>query len=314
MPTLLVSTWETGLFSVTAKSVRHELAGQAVRGLIDDGQGGVLAIVGAHALCRRSRAGEWSEIARSEAELYDCVKLGEAIFAGTSDARVLRVDPDGTAHTLTGFEQVAGRETWHPGGMMVDGQWRGPPLGVRSMSATCDGGALLVNVHVGGIPRSTDAGATWRPTIEIDSDVHQVCAHPTRPDLVIAAAAVGLCVSRDGGVTWAIEQEGLHAPHCAAVAFGRNDLFVSAATDPFAEQGAVYRRPIEGVGPLQRVSGGLPRWLSGGVDTDCIAARGPMLAVIDGSGALYFSQDDGASWAKLSEGPAGPSGLYICDD
>jgi photosystem II stability/assembly factor-like uncharacterized protein len=198
--------------------------------------------------------------------------------------------------------------------MLVDGQWRGPPLGVRSMSATCDGRALLVNVHVGGIPRSMDAGATWLPTIAIDSDVHQVCAHPTRPDLVIAAAAVGLCISRDGGVTWIIEQEGMHAPHCAAVAFGRNDIFVSAATDPFAEQGAVYRRPIEGRGPLQPVGGGLPPWLSGGVDTDCIAARGAMLAMIDWSGALYVSHDDGATWARLSDGLAGPSGLYLCKD
>jgi hypothetical protein len=46
--------------------------------------------------------------------------------------------------------------------------------------------------HLGGL--ATDSGLTWRPTIDIDSDVHQVCAHPARPDIVIAAA--GLCISR----------------------------------------------------------------------------------------------------------------------
>ena len=103
----------------------------------------------------------------------------------------------------------------------------GPPLGIRSMAATCDGAALLANVHVGGVPRSTDAGLTWRPTIDIDSDIHQVCAHPTRPDIVIAAAAVGLCLSRDAGATWTIEQQGLHADHCSAVAWEKRHFRVS---------------------------------------------------------------------------------------
>jgi hypothetical protein len=150
----------------------------------------------------------------------------------------------------------------------------GPPLGIRSMAATCDG-VLLANVHVGGIPRSTDSGLTWRPTIDINSDVHQVCAHPTRPEIVIAASAVGLCMSRDAGATWTIEQQGLHALHCSAVAFGRNDIFVSASTDPFAAQGAVYRRPIDGNGLLQPLGGGMPQWIDGKADTaqrDAIAA------------------------------------------
>jgi hypothetical protein len=187
----------------------------------------------------------------------------------------------------------------------------GPPLGVRSMAATCDGGALLANVHVGGIPRSTDAGATWRPTIDIDSDVHQVCAHPTRCDIVIAASAAGLCLSRDAGATWTIEQRGLHAPHCSGVAFGRNDIFVSASTDPFAAQGAVYRRPIDGNGPLQSMGGGMPRWTSGKADTDCIATRESTVAVIDGSGCLYVSHDDGAAWWSPSDRVANASGLHI---
>jgi RND family efflux transporter MFP subunit len=35
----------------------------------------------------------------------------------------------------------------------------------------------LVNVHVGGIPRSVDSGATWAPTIDVDADVHEVKDH-----------------------------------------------------------------------------------------------------------------------------------------
>ena len=56
-----------------------------------------------------------------------------------------------------------------------------------------------VDVHVWGIPRTTDGGVTWQPTIDVESDVREVCAHPSDPRTVIAGAAIGLCVSRDGG-------------------------------------------------------------------------------------------------------------------
>mgnify|MGYP001551720088 CR=1 FL=1 len=311
-PTILVATWGNGLFSVTGKTVRQELADQSVRGLAADGRGRVLAIVGGHSLCRRSCDGEWTEIAKSEFDLSCCVPIGNEVFVGTDDAHVLRVDPDGAQQRLTGFDVVEGRDKWYAGSAIVDGKLMGPPLGIRSMAATCDGAVLLANVHVGGIPRSTDAGSTWRPTIDIDSDVHQVCAHPTRPDMVIAAAAAGLCMSRDGGATWTIERQGLHATHCSAVAFGRNDIFVSAAADQFAEQGAVYRRPIEGEGPLQPLGGGMPRWTARIVDTDCIATRDSVVAAIDGSGHLYVSHDDGATWSCPVDPLTGSSGLHIC--
>jgi hypothetical protein len=41
---------------------------------------------------------------------------------------------------------------------IIDAKLMGPPLGIRSMAATHDGAVLLANVHVGGVPRSTDAG------------------------------------------------------------------------------------------------------------------------------------------------------------
>jgi hypothetical protein len=314
MPTrsILVATWDNGLYSVTGKMVHQELADQSVRSLAPDGRGAVLAIVGRHSLYRRSPVGEWTEIAKSEFELSCCVQVGHVIFAGTDDAHILRVDPDGAQQRLAGFDAVAGRDRWYAGAAIVDGKRMGPPLGIRSMAATCNGAVLLANVHVGGVPRSTDSGLTWRPTIDIDNDVHQVCAHPARPDIVIAAAAKGLCTSRDAGTTWTIEQRGLHAHHCSAVAFGRNDIFVAASTDPFATQGAVYRRPIDGSGPLQLLGGGMPEWLDGIADTDCIQARDSMVAVIDRSGCLYVSHDDGATWSRSFDRLTVPSGLHIC--
>jgi hypothetical protein len=312
MHSILVATWENGLFGVAGTTVRQELPGRSVRSLTGDGHGGVLAIVDGRTLYRRSTDGRWSAIVNSEFSLSCCVAAANAIFMGTDDARLLRVDADGLQQLLTGFDRVEGREKWYAGQAMVDGRMMGPPLGIRSISATCDSAALLANVHVGGVPRSTDLGGTWRPTIDVDADVHQVCAHPSRPDIVIAAAAVGLCVSRDAGQTWDIEQRGLHATHCSGVAFGRNDIYVSASVDPFSAQGAVYRRPIDSDVPLQLVGNGFPAWTEGKADTDCIAAKDSMVAVIDMSGRLYVSHDDGAVWTSIDDRLPGPAGLFIC--
>jgi hypothetical protein len=310
-PSILIATWDDGLYSFNGKTFDQEFASQSVRSLVADGHGGVLAIVGGHSVCRRTSNGEWTAMAKSEFALSCCVPIGDLIFVGTDDARILRVDPDGAKHSLTGFEMVEGRDKWYAGTAIVDGKLMGPPLGIRSMAATSDGAVLLANVHVGGIPRSTDAGVTWRPTIDIERDVHQVCAHPTRRDMVIAASAAGLCLSRDAGATWTIEQRGLHAPHCSGVAFGRNDIFVSASTDPFAAQGAVYRRPIDSNGPLQTLGGGMPRWTNGRADTDCIATGDSTVAVIDASGCLYVSRDDGATWSNPADRVTNASGLHI---
>jgi len=132
-PSILVATWGDGLFSFTGKTVHQEFADQSVRSLVADGLGGVLAIVGAHSLRRRSSDGEWTAIAKSEFELSCCVPIGDVVFVGTNDARVLRVDPDGAQQCLTGFDAVEGRDKWYAGAAMVDGKLMGPPLGIRSM-------------------------------------------------------------------------------------------------------------------------------------------------------------------------------------
>ena len=308
-PTVLVATWEDGLFVVTEATRPHELAGQSINALASDGRGGALAIVGKGSLRRRDPAGSCKTITLAD-ELACCVAVGDDIYVGTDEAQLLLVDANGRVQPLRTFDLVCGRENWYAGQAVIDGRVVGPPLGIRSITATSDG-VLLANVHVGGIPRSTDGGATWTPTIDIESDVHEVRAHPSRADVVVAAAAVGLCISRDGGATWQIEDAGLHAPHCSAVAFVGDDIFISAATDPFAKQGAVYRRPLDGPGPLALVGGGLPAWMEGRVDTRCIAARDEAAAICDGGGNLYVSTDTGQTWSLRASGLPFPSSVLI---
>jgi hypothetical protein len=309
--TVLVATWSDGLSVVSDKTPQQELANHLVRSLASDGRGGALAIVDGRSLYHRAAGGGWRMIATAEIDLACCVAVGDIIYAGTDDALILRISAAGEIEQLRGFEEVAGRDQWYAGGAVIDGKRVGPPLGVRSMTATSDGAVLLANVHVGGIPRSTDGGATWQPTIDIDTDVHEVRAHPNRPDIVAAAAAIGLCTSSDGGLTWEVEQRGLHALHCSAVAFAGDDILVSASEGPFAPQGAIYRRGVEERGPLVRVTGGLPEWLDGKADTGCIAANGAAVAVVDWKGNLYMSGDYGRTWSRRAEGMSSPSAVLI---
>lgn len=309
--TLLMTTWRDGLFALSDQGLRPEFPGQPACGLTRDGRGGALVIVEGRTLYRRTADEKWHAIGSSPVNLSCCVAVGDAVYAGTDDARVLCIDATGRCSPLNGFEGVDGRERWYAGAALVDGRLIGPPLGIRSMAATCDGSVLLANVHVGGIPRSVDGGETWQPTIDIDADVHQVCTHPTRPHLVAAAAAAGLCISRDGGTTWAIEGEGLHARYCSAVAFVGDDIFVAASTDHFAPRGAVYRRPIDGTGPLEPIGGGLPRWISGICDTGGIEARNETVLIADQSGNMYESTNLGRTWAHRATGRQYPTGLLI---
>jgi hypothetical protein len=311
-PTILVSTWGQGLFRVATDGVHSERTPEPVRYLTTDGHGGTLAILGSGSLARRTPAGEWHNLASSDLALSCCQAVGDAIYAGTDDAQLLRLGPTGTLEPLIGFAATAGRDSWYAGTALINGRLLGPPLGIRSLTATCDDGVLLANVHVGGIPRSTDGGKTWQPTISIDADVHEVRAHPTRPEVVIAAAAAGLCISRDAGLTWQIESQGLHATYCSAVAFAGDDILVAAATDHFAAQGGLYRRSLtDRAGLLMHVDGTLPRWLEGIADTHCLATDAGITAVIDRAGNLYLREYP-HDWTHRATGLTSPSCLLIC--
>ena len=131
------------------------------------------------------------------------------------------------ARALPSFDTAPGRDDWHQ---------VGPPIEVRSLTSTCDGKVVLANVHVGGILRSTDGGESWEPTMDVDNDVHEVLAHPDRPDVVVAAAAIGLLRSHDAGATWAVETTGLSSTYSRAVAALDDTLYLSNADGPFAKR------------------------------------------------------------------------------
>jgi hypothetical protein len=311
--TVLVGTWTDGLFAITLEGSKQEISHQPVRGLASDGRNGALAIVGGDSLQRRAPDGRWTVVANSDFDLSCCVSVQGTIYVGTNDARILRVShDDGVLVPVESFDTVPGRDTWFAGSAIVNGQRLGPPLGVRSIAASSNGSVLYANVHVGGIPRSLDGGNTWQPTVAIESDVHEVCAHPSDPNVVVAASALGLCISQDAGTTWTIEAEGLHANACYAVTFAAGDVLISSAVDPFASQGRIYRRAMQPEAAIVPVEGGLPAWTNGKVDTGCIASSGPRVALVDSGGTLYQSSDSGRTWLRSQGELPTPSSVLLC--
>ncbi len=210
-------------------------------------------------------------------------------LVGTVEGHLLRL-PAG--ERVASFDEAPGRDAWYT-------PW-GAPADVRTMAAAPDG-TLYVNVHVGGIMRSTDAGATWEPTLDKDLDVHQVVV--AGDGTVLAACARGLAVSTDAGASWAIVDEGLAATYARAVAVAGETVLMSVSTGPDGARAAVYRRPLHGGGPFRRTSIGLPGTLPGNVDTFCLAGAGDLAALGTFAGRVYLSDDAGASWATVAAGP-----------
>jgi hypothetical protein len=277
------------------------LAGQRVEALAPGPGGAWLAVVDRHAIWRHGTDGEWTPLAKSDADLTAVVAAGTTIFAGTADARVLQLSGAGALDPVPSFDAVPGREAWHAVGV---------PLQVRSMTVTSDASALLVNVHVGGIPRSVDGGRTWAPTIAVDDDVHQVLAHPSRPEIVVAAASAGLCRSTDGGATWDSTTDGMELTYARGVAIHGDIVLITVSDGPRAARSTVYRASVDG-GPVERVRGGLPEWLRGNVDTRGIASDGRRVALVDGHGDVWSSAEDLDGWEQIASGLRGVTAVAV---
>ncbi|HEY5014365.1 MAG TPA: hypothetical protein VIK61_16905 [Acidimicrobiia bacterium] len=290
---VLVATVDGYHILTSSGERRTALEGRRVEALSPGPQGTWIAVVDRHEIRQHGADGTWSGLAVSDLELTCLVTADDVVFAGAVGPRMLRLGTDGALTPLPAFDAVPGRDEWHA---------VGTALVVRSLSATAGTQALLANVHVGGILRSDDGGASWWPTIDVGADVHEVRAHPTMRDVVMAAAAVGVCVSRDGGQHFDVVDDGLHATYARAIAFDGDDVLVSVSDGPFASGSAIYRAPVDAVERgFERVESGLPEWLDGNVDTHCLTAGGGKAALADASGAVWMRAGD-ARWSRAATG------------
>jgi len=293
-PIVLVGT-KDGLFELGSSSRTH-LPGHRITAVSGARRDWWVA-VDDHEIWHAGTEGRWQRVAESRDQAVTCLlRNREGLLVGTEGAHLLRLQEQTlTLQPVASFETVAGRNRWHT-------PW-GDPADTRSLAADVDG-RVYVNVHVGGIVRSTGAvgdSESWQPTVDIEADVHQVLAHPSIPALILAAAAVGLGTSQDGGATWTFTAEGLHAPYLRAVAIAQDTVVVSASGGPRSRRAALYRRPVGSAGSFERCHDGLPSWFRENVDTYCLAAIGPTVVAGAHDGVVFGSDDAGRRWEVLAD-------------
>jgi hypothetical protein len=248
------------------------------------------------AICDRREiwsSGEDGSFAQTGAIVGDeatcMMALPDALLIGTAGAHLLRLEGRSVEH-VAAFDKLPGRDRWYT-------PWGGPP-DTRSM-ATDGSSGVWINVHVGGIVRSLDAGRTFEPTaLDIDSDVHQVILDGGE---LLAATAVGLASSIDGGESWIIEDEGLHATYLRAVGVAGGWTLVSASEGPDGERSCLYRKNPDRR-EFERCSNGLPEWFGDNIDTGCLATSGHLVAIGTTQGTLFLSADCGENWLPVSVG------------
>jgi hypothetical protein len=290
----LVAT-DQGVHLFDSEGARSDdLSGREVGGLAS-WSGRWWAIVDGRELWRSADGHRWSPVATvPKWKATGLAATPAGLLVGTACAHLLRLEGDALV-PLPSFDGAERRDTWYT-------PW-GAPADVRSISGEPDG-AVYVNVHVGGVLRSTDGGATWRPTLDIEHDVHQVLAVPARPGLVLVAAADGFGFSGDGGDRWRWENDGLHAHYCRAVALADDTVLLSASTGHQGRRATVYRRLLVGGERFERCRVGLPEWFADNVDTGCLAALGSSVVIGTEDGCVFLSRDAGARWESVAKGLA----------
>ncbi|MGH9128488.1 MAG: WD40/YVTN/BNR-like repeat-containing protein [Acidimicrobiales bacterium] len=280
---------------------RTELGGHGIDAVVPDGTT-LWALVDGHQVWQRFPEGGWA-LASSSDERLTCLAPATpgGPLLGTAGAFLGRIDGAGHIDAFPEFAHAPTREQWYtPSG--------GPP-DVRSLAVAGDG-TWFVNVHVGGILRSSDGGASWSATLDLHADVHQViCPRPYQPGLVLAACADGLAISRDSGTSWRLRDEGLPTPYSRAVAVAGDTVLMSASSGPRGGNAGLYRAPLDGWGRFQRCRGGLPEDLGGNIDTRWLAVGGGEAALVSALGDVYASSDEGVSWVLVGQGLVGPAGL-----
>jgi hypothetical protein len=286
VPTIYVGTGD-GLMGFSPEGAAPTLQhpGRDVTAVAPEGSA-VWSILDGRELWRTADEGGWTHAGTLDGLRGNCVADTRAgVVVGTSEAHLDRVE-DGGLERVRSFDAVRGRDEWYT-------PWGGPP-DARSISEDDD--TVYVNVHVGGIVRTKDEGATWEPTIDIHADVHRVWAIAGR---VLAACARGLAVSEDRGDSWSLRTDGLDATYCRGVAVCGDAVLVSASNGPGGGHGAVYRGRLDG-GALERCREGLPDWFDDNIDSYCLDAVPDLAAFATADGRVFASRDQGGSWAEVA--------------
>jgi hypothetical protein len=210
---------------------------------------------------------------------------GDDVWIGGAEATLWRLS-DGQLTRVGSFDTSPTHDEWYT-------PWGGPP---DVFSIAAGHGEVYVNVHVGGILRSSDRGESWAPTIDLHDDVHHVAVDGSGT-VWAATGRRGLARSTDRGASWDHFTDGLHSPYALAVAPTSDGAVVCASSGPGTRDGRLARLEGERLVPS---TAGLPDDLGGTVGAGRLASVGDEVVMAAPDGAVYASTDGGAHWIRAT--------------
>jgi photosystem II stability/assembly factor-like uncharacterized protein len=241
----------------------------------------------------------------------------DVLFAGIQPAGLFVSRDSGASwEPVRGLNEHPTRETWQPakGGLALHSIFVDPRDAQRIYAA----------VSAGGVYRSDDGGATWKPVnrgvranylpdTRPDSGhcVHRIVLHPARPDRLYEQSHTGTYRTDDRGETWIEITEGLPSDFGYAVASDPKDPDTvytipeesSHVRTTVGGALTVYRSRNSGA-DWQPLTRGLPQEnvyvtiLREAIDTDGLDPCGVYFGT--SSGHLFASRDGGESWEIIA--------------
>ena len=239
------------------------------------------------------------------------------LYAGVEPAGLFVTRDSGASwQPLRGLNEHASRATWQPmgGGLALSDVIVDPR----------DARRVTVAVSAGGVYRTDDGGASWRPLNrgvracfqpdEFPASgqcVHKLIAHPAMPDRLYQQNHCGTYRSDDAGESWVDVTRGLPSDYGYALALDPHDADVAfvvpeASSHMRTVVGGrlrVYRTEDAGATWLPLTSG-LPQTnayvsvLREGLASDALDPSGLYLGTT--TGHLFASRDRGESWLPLA--------------
>ncbi len=240
----------------------------------------------------------------------------EVLYAGIQPAGLfVSRDRGGKWEPVRGLNEHPTRSTWQPakGGLALHSIHVDPR----------DAGLIYAAISAGGVYRSEDGGATWKPVNQgVRADyladkspesghcVHRIVLHSALPDRLYQQSHTGTYRTDDRGESWLEITEGLPSDFGYTVATDPNDpdtVYVIPEESSHIRTtvgGAitVYRSRNAGV-DWQPLTRGLPQEnayvtiLREAIDTDGLDPCGVYFGT--SSGHLFASRDGGASWTII---------------
>jgi hypothetical protein len=240
----------------------------------------------------------------------------EVLYAGIQPAGLfVSRDRGGKWEPVRGLNEHPTRSTWQPakGGLALHSIHVDPR----------DAGLIYAAISAGGVYRSEDGGATWKPVNQgVRADyladkspesghcVHRIVLHSALPDRLYQQSHTGTYRTDDRGEHWLEITEGLPSDFGYTVATDPNDpdtVYVIPEESSHIRTtvgGAitVYRSRNAGV-DWQPLTRGLPQEnayvtiLREAIDTDGLDPCGVYFGT--SSGHLFASRDGGASWTII---------------